>query len=151
MVLDSARAHAIASTLTARYALLWDDRRYDEWILLFVEGARFDWRGKIYDGREAIQRGIGSGNRARPAGPGLHAMANTIALADGDGSIKASSDFQYISPRDGHNECLFAGRLFDSIVVTSDGWRFSSRCVRFLGDSGPDNWIRPWPPHDSNL
>ena len=144
MSMDSPQA--IAQALTAKYALLWDDRRYDEWIELFADDARFDWRSRIAVGRDAIQRMIGSGNTARPHGPGTHLTTNVLAVSMGD-AVSASADFAFLGLQDGRYEFLFAGRTYDVYVEHVDrGWQFASRAVRYLGDDPPRDWLDPWPP-----
>lgn len=134
----------VAQTLTATYTMLWDDRRYDEWIDLFSDDANFDWRNRIANGRDAIQRMIGSGNTARPPGPGTHLTTNVVAVSTGD-AVRASADFAFLGLRDGRYECLYAGRTYDVYREHVDhGWQFASRAVRFLGDDPPRDWPAPW-------
>lgn len=128
-------ALAVAHWLTARYAQLWDDRRYDDWIELFVEDATFDWRGRILRGREKIQHVIGRGNAARPPGPGTHITTNILAHRHGD-DILALADFAYLGERSGRYEHLMAGRTYDVYVLTGT-WKVATRAVRFLGDPPP--------------
>lgn len=131
-------AFAVAQWLTARYAQLWDDRRYDDWIGLFVEDATFDWRGRMLRGREEIQRVIGRGNTARPPGPGTHITTNILARRSGD-NILALADFAFLGERSGRYEHLMVGRTYDVYVLTGT-WKVATRAVRFLGDTPPPSF-----------
>jgi 3-phenylpropionate/cinnamic acid dioxygenase small subunit len=125
--------------LVSAYCRLWDDRQYDQWIELFTVDAAFDWRGHLAHGRDGIQALIGSGNRARPDGPGLHVMTNTLVQVEGDRAT-ASSDFLFVAPRDGRPEIHYAGRTYDHCARGSTGWQFTLRVVRFLGEDPPEGW-----------
>lgn len=142
---DDVVALAVAHRITARYALLWDEERFDEWIALFVPEAQFDWREHILTGRDAIQKVIGRENPARPAGPGMHVFSNVMAEVRGD-TIWASTNFQYLTHNQTGYSCLYAGRTFDVYVERDSQWQIQSRIVRFLGDVFPPVWAPTWPP-----
>lgn len=54
-----------SSYLVARFALLWDDGRFDEWIQLSTDDAHFYWRGHFFKGPNEIQELIGACTTAR--------------------------------------------------------------------------------------
>jgi 3-phenylpropionate/cinnamic acid dioxygenase small subunit len=128
-----------ALTLVARYAQLWDDRRYDDWVTLFSPDAEFDWRGKVVRGRDAIQKLIGAGNAARPQGPGVHVTTNPVA-AELDGQVRVTTDFVYFAYTGERLEALFAGRSYDRLARRDGELSFVYRAVRFLGEEPPDGW-----------
>jgi 3-phenylpropionate/cinnamic acid dioxygenase small subunit len=132
-------AHDDIRYLVARYSSLWDDRRFDEWIQLFTPAAVFDWRGHLAHGPVAIQRMIGEGNTDRPTEPDSHIMANPI-IDLGEHTARVVSDFLYVVARQGRYNIVHAGRAYDQLVVTPQGWRFAARAVRFLGDDAPEGW-----------
>ena len=138
-IVTSSEHFTIAVTMIATYSQLWDDRRYEEWILLFSPDATFDLRGTVAQGRDEIQALIGAGNAARPSGPGMHVMTNPVVVCDPDG-LRVCSDFVFLAQRDGRHELVYAGRNYDRLIHRRDEWSFASRSVRFLGDGRPPGW-----------
>ncbi len=125
--------------LIARYSQLWDDRRFNDWIELFTPDADFDWRGRRAHGRDAIQRLIGAGNDARPDGPGMHVMTNSIPTVT-DAGVRVISDFAFVGRQDGRYETLFLGRTYDHIAIDEEHEFFTFRGVRFVGETPPETW-----------
>ena len=127
--------------LVSLYCRLWDERRYGDWIELFAVDATFDWRGRVVRGRDAIQALIGAGNDARPAGPGLHVMSNTLIRVD-DAVATSTSDFVFVAPGDGRPEIHYAGRTYDEFAIADGVDVHGAR--RAVPRRGPAGGLEPY-------
>jgi len=118
----------------ALYCQLCDDGRFDEWITLFTDDARFSVLDKTHEGQAAIKAFMEVAQA--PERRGKHFMGQSVFEEHGDGStVTAVSDYMFIArTADGGYAMTSAGRYHDELVRGDDGqWRFRSREIRFLG------------------
>jgi uncharacterized protein (TIGR02246 family) len=120
---------AIRRTL-ARYCMLCDDGRFEEWAELFTPDTRFHVMGTTHEGRDAARAFIERGQP--PERRGKHVAINPLVLVDGD-RARSWCDYVFVS-RDG--AVTNTGRYHDELVRGADGrWRFSLREIVFTGDA----------------
>jgi 3-phenylpropionate/cinnamic acid dioxygenase small subunit len=116
----------------ARYCMLCDDGRFDEFALLFCEDATFHVMGTTYTGRDAIKGFMEKGQP--PELRGKHVAVNSLIEGDGwGGTASAWTDYIFVA-QDG--SISSQGRYHDRLVREGDKvWRFASREIVFRGGS----------------
>lgn len=117
----------------ARYAMLLDDGRFEEWADLFTEDAQFHVMGQTQHGRADIQAWITQAQP--PKRRGKHVLANSLIEVDGwGGTATAWTDYIFVA-QDG--TVTSQGRYHDRLERGGDKrWRFTLREIVFRGD-GP--------------
>lgn len=115
----------------ARYCMFCDDGRFDEFGMLFTEGARFHVMGRTYEGREQI-RTFMEKNQG-PDARGKHLAVNSLIESDGwSGTARAWTDFAFIAQ---NQRVTSMGRYHDELVREGDKvWRIGLREIVFRGD-----------------
>jgi 3-phenylpropionate/cinnamic acid dioxygenase small subunit len=115
----------------ARYCMLCDDGRFDEFGTLFTEDAVFHVMGRSYTGRAEIA-GFMEENQP-PAMRGKHVAVNSLIEGDGwSGQALAWTDYIFVG-QDG--TVTSQGRYHDKLVREGDKvWRFATREIVFRGD-----------------
>ena len=115
----------------ARYCMLCDDGRWDEWGDLFTEDARFHVMGTTKVGRADIQEFISSS--MPPEVRGRHVCANCLISVDSwNGTAKVWTDFVFV---DKAGAITSNGRYHDEMVRGEDKvWRFALREIAFVGE-----------------
>lgn len=115
----------------ARYAMLLDDGRFEEWADLFTEDARFHVMGQTQEGRADIQAWITQAQP--PQRRGKHVLANSLIEVDGwGGTATAWTDYIFVA-QDG--TITSQGRYHDRLQRGGDKrWRFTLREIVFRGD-----------------
>jgi len=124
----------------ARYCMLCDDGRFDEWGRLFTTDARFHVMGATHDGRVAVQAFIEAGQP--PERRGKHVAVNPLVVVSEDGQTARSwCDYVFV---DRSGSISNTGRYHDELLLGNDGvWRFSLREIVFAG-AAPE--LTPPPP-----
>jgi uncharacterized protein (TIGR02246 family) len=124
----------------ARYCMLCDDGRFDEWAELFAEDGRFHVMGTTYHGRADIQAFIEAG--MPPEVRGKHITTNSlIAIDSWNGAAVVWTDFVFATPK---GRITTLGRYHDEMERGEDKvWRFRLREIVFQGEQ-PD--LTPPPP-----
>lgn len=114
----------------ARYCMLCDDGRFEEWSELFAPDGRFAVMGSVHEGREDIRTFIEES--MPPEVRGKHVSMNTVIEVDGwGGTASAWTDFIFVSSG---RDILTAGRYHDELVRSGDKrWRFTLREIVFSG------------------
>jgi 3-phenylpropionate/cinnamic acid dioxygenase small subunit len=115
--------------LLARFIHLRDDKRFDEWVALFVDDGVFAYAGKVLTGRTAIGDDVAALLRDDR---GKHLSVNAAIVVDGD-RADVVSDFvklQRSGPGLGATTSVqVTGRYVDQLVRTDGGWRVARRDV----------------------
>jgi uncharacterized protein (TIGR02246 family) len=116
----------------ARYCMLCDDGRFDEFARLFTEDAQFHVMGKTFTGRDAIKDFMEAGQP--PELRGKHIAVNSLIEGDGwSGTASAWTDYVFVA-QDG--SISSQGRYHDQLVREGDKtWRFARREIVFRGGS----------------
>lgn len=114
----------------ARYCMLCDDGRFDEWADLFTENARFHVMGRTYEGRAAIQGFISAGQP--PERRGKHvAYGSLIDVDEWNGKASVWTDYVFV---DQAGAVTSQGRYHDEMERCGDKrWRFTLREIVFRG------------------
>lgn len=113
--------------LLARYARLCDRREVDGWAALFTDDARFVVRDIEYRG-DAIPQWLVD-QSSNPAG--CHMNTNISVTPDGADRATSVADFTFVRRQAGTGpwEIVNVGWYDDTLVRTSDGWRFAERRI----------------------
>ena len=116
----------------ARYCMLCDDGRFDEFARLFTEDATFHVMGQTHVGRDAIKAFMEAGQP--PELRGKHVAVNSLIEGDGwSGTAEAWTDYIFVSQQGAISS---QGRYHDQLVREGDKvWRFARREIVFRGDS----------------
>lgn len=116
----------------ARYCMLCDDGRFEEWADLFDDDARFHVMGRTYEGKGVIRAFIEKGQA--PDLRGKHLCGSPLIIEDGfGGHARAWTDFAFVSKSNGISS---AGRYHDHLLRGGDDrWRFTLREIVFTGDA----------------
>jgi 3-phenylpropionate/cinnamic acid dioxygenase small subunit len=118
----------------ALYCQLCDDGRFDEWIELFTEDARFTVLGETHVGHDDIKAWISE--MQAPQYRGKHILGQSVFDLEPSGdTASGTTDYTFVSgtPEGGY-VVTSAGRYYDTFVRSGDGsWRFVTREIRFLG------------------
>ncbi len=115
----------------ARYCMLCDDGRFEEWSELFTEDARFHVMGQTYEGRAAIKDFIEAG--MPPEVRGKHITTNPLITIDSwNGVALVWVDFVFATPK---GRLTQLGRYHDQMERGEDKvWRYRLREIVFQGD-----------------
>ena len=108
----------------ARYSMLCDDGRFEEWAELFTEDGRFHVMGATYEGRAAAREFI---EAAMPAEVrGKHVTTNPLISVDSwNGVARVWTDFVFATPK---GQVTMIGRYHDEMERGEDKvWRFRLR------------------------
>jgi hypothetical protein len=128
----AASPHDAIRNLLAGYCQLCDDGRFDEWIELFADDARFHVMGRTSAGRRAIRGMIEVGQSAERRGRHV-VSAPLVEVAPGSRTARAWTDYVFLDRALGVTS---VGRYHDELLLGADGrWRFTLREVVFLGDA----------------
>jgi ketosteroid isomerase-like protein len=127
-------SHDDVGRTLALYCQFCDDGRFDEWIELFTEDARFTVLGETYEGRDDIKAWISQ--MQAPEHRGKHILGQSVFDVDASsGTASGTTDYTFVTgtPEGGYT-ITSAGRYYDTFVRSGDGrWRFATREIRFLG------------------
>ena len=131
MTVDAAVADRLAiSDLIARYALVVDGRDYDALDELFTDDARIDFTafggpvGSPAEIKTFLAANLGIFSRTQ------HMMGLPLITIEGDRATARTScnNPMVLTDADGSTKVWLIGLWYDdSLVRTSDGWRFTSR------------------------
>ena len=127
--------HAIQETIIL-YGQLLDDLRMEEWGQLFTDDAVWAMPGFVFEGREAITKGV---RAMEPERPGFvkHLAFSPVIRLDGKDRARAWTDLLFLT-RDGLEDpwkVAIAGRYCDELVAAEAGWQFALR----VADISPDD------------
>jgi SnoaL-like domain len=114
------------------YGRLLDERRFEEFGQLFAADGEYV-SGGTTRGPAAIAeslRGIMSGNSLGLAEPNFHVLFNERIELHGDRADATSQSFFVAPGADGAPQLIRMASYVDSLVRTSQGWRFAKRVVR---------------------
>ena len=116
----------------ARYCMLVDDGRFDEWVELFRPEARMHVMGNTHQGREALLAFM-SGAQGDAAMRGKHVAINSLIVVDSwNGTAQCWTDYVFVG---GEHTVTSVGRYHDEMVRDGDKvWRFEVREIVFMGD-----------------
>jgi hypothetical protein len=108
----------------ARYCMLCDDGRFEDFVELFTEQATFRVRGHSIEGRAAIRAFMEQSQG--PDQRGKHIAFNPLVVVDGwGGTAKAWTDYVFV---DRAGTITDQGRFYDELEREGDKvWRFTSR------------------------
>lgn len=126
---DTTPEELIRRTL-ARYCMLCDDGRFDDWAQLFTADARFHVMGSTHVGRADVRAFIESGQP--PERRGKHVAVNPLVVVSDDGATARSwCDYVFV---DRAGAISNTGRYHDELLLGNDGtWRFALREIVFTG------------------
>jgi salicylate 5-hydroxylase small subunit len=143
--------------LYARYVAALDERRYDDWLDLFIDECRYrlvsrenDERGLAlsllaFESKGMLQDRIYGIRETLFHEPYYqrHLIVNFI-LTPGDGAIAVQANYLVIRTKSGQlSEVYNTGRCRDRIVATPDGFRFEERVCVFDSELIPNSLIYP--------
>jgi 3-phenylpropionate/cinnamic acid dioxygenase small subunit len=112
--------------LNTRYAMLFDDRAFEEWIDLFVSDAIFDVRGQEFRGHAGLRQFL---ETRADADRGKH-MPGVPAITRADsGTCAALVDYVYLCSGDTGIR-ISAGRYHDRLRRDGDRWQFVERRIK---------------------
>jgi hypothetical protein len=137
---------AIQEVITL-YGQLLDDLRMEEWGRLFTEDAVWAMPGFVFEGREAIIKGVRAMEPDRP-GTVKHLAFSPVIRFDGKDRARAWTDLLFLT-RDGFADpwtVAIAGRYCDELVRSDGGWRFSLRACDIAPDDLPAVAFERGPP-----
>ena len=124
----------------ARYCMLCDDGRFDEWAQLFTQDTRFHVMGATHEGRAAAQAFIERGQPPERRGKHL-GLGAIIQVDEAAGTARCWSDYVFV---DRAGTVTSTGRYHDELVRGNEGaWRFGLREIVFAGQ---DPELPPVPP-----
>ena len=114
----------------ARYSMLCDDGRFDEWVDLFTPDATFHVMGATQEGRDAIKAFVSAGQTAELRG--RHVTSNVLIDVDSwNGTARAWVDLVFV---DQEGRITTVGRYHDVLERGGDKvWRFTMREIVFRG------------------
>lgn len=128
--IEDLRARQACAELIALYALLNDERRYEELVDLFIEDAtlfRPSSPEQPIQGRAAILEAF----RKRPdTVVTCHVTSDVLVEAAGEGSWRVRSKmlmFAATRGEAGSAKAPAVGTFHDTIVLTQGGWKFAQR------------------------
>ncbi len=129
------------------YGQLLDDLRMDEWGRLFNENASWAMPGVLFEGREAIMRGV---RAMEPATQGYvkHLAFTPFIHFDGKDRARAWTDLLFLT-RDNFGDpwtVAIAGRYCDQLVAGDSGWQFAVRVCDIAPDDLPPIAFERSPP-----
>lgn len=120
-----AERHELIRATLAKYALLIDDERFDDWAALFTEDAVFiDGEAEMI-GRSAIISMIKGITWTKDI---KHFNTNVLITMRVHGA-EVTSDFISVKPLNGKFTVNRMGRYFDQMTDDGDTWRFARRKV----------------------
>ena len=117
---------AIRKTV-AEFCQLQDDRRFDEFLDIWVEEATFRFLGLVHKGRDNIREYL----EQFPARRGVHGGFNPVIETAGD-SAQAGADYIWFDVIDGDLQVNSGGRFNFRLVRNPDRWRIAELEVRLL-------------------
>lgn len=121
--------------LMAIYAQLLDSKRIAEWGQLFAEDAVFQVWGQTWNGRAAIEAGIGG---MQPEHPGKHIILTPVIELEGRDRARVWTDLSAFSSGPDGISIATIGRYHDELVREGGRWRFARRVVVMAGEKLPD-------------
>lgn len=129
--------------LRARYCHLLDDRKWDEFVLLFAEDGLFQGLEAVR-GRADLREFFGV-TFPQMAEDFYHFCSNGTAIIDGD-EAKGRITLQYLSVINGESY-VSAGHYDDTFVRVDGEWKFAARILTFYFLSPlSEGWAgRPFP------
>src|SRR4051812_41332963 len=127
--------HAIQQTIVL-YGQLLDDLRMEDWGRLFTDSAIWAMPGFVFEGREAIIKGVRAMEPNRP-GYVKHLAFTPVIRFDGTGRARAWTALLFLTREsfDDPWKTAIAGRYCDELVASDAGWQFSLR----VADISPDD------------
>lgn len=127
---EAYRVRSAIRDLIALNALLVDQLRFDEWVMLYRPDGVHESGGVRSEGREELRRYI---EAVVPAEGLVHLCGRSVV--DLSSPTRATATTSWISMRvfESQVELAFAGRYFDCLEETEDGWRFAYRRNDLLG------------------
>jgi hypothetical protein len=138
--------HAIQQTIVL-YGQLLDDLRMEEWGRLFTDAAVWAMPGFVFEGREAIIKGVRAMEPERP-GYVKHLAFTPVIRVDGKDRARAWTDLLFLT-RDSFDApwtTAIAGRYCDELVASDGGWQFALRVADIAPDDPPAVFFERGPP-----
>jgi hypothetical protein len=116
----------------ARYCMLVDDGRFDEWAKLFRPEAKFHVLGRTHQGRDELLAFMASA-QGNPEARGKHVAINPLIELDSwNGTADCWTDYIFVG---GDSQVTSVGRYHDRMIRDGDKvWRFELREIVFAGD-----------------
>lgn len=114
------------------YGRLLDERRFDEFGLLFAEDGVYV-AGPTTRGPKAIAEGLRrtfAGNSLGLAEPNFHVLFNERITLAGAKAVSSSQSFFVAPGADGAPRVVLMASYEDELVKTAAGWRFARRVVK---------------------
>lgn len=150
-----------AATLLYQEALFLDERRWDDWLDLYLPTARYwvpAWRNEAettsdpdreisliyYESRAGLEDRIwrlksGLSIASNPLRRTAHAVTNVLvtdASTPGEVEVKATFNVGVFDPRRKTSHAFF-GRYLYRLQSTDEGWRIASKTIVLLNDQIP--------------
>ena len=122
----SAEDRSAIEDLLSQYVLSLDVDDVETMVGLFTEDGEFRTYGRVFAGREQIQRMVAG------APKGLHLGGRSLIAPGADGARVRQQLVFFPADRSAHRLAIY-----DDVVVQVDGrWRFRTRQCRFLNERG---------------
>jgi uncharacterized protein (TIGR02246 family) len=122
----SAEDRSAIEDLLSQYVLSLDVDDVETMVGLFTEDGEFRTHGRVFAGREQIQRMVAG------APKGLHLGGRSLITPSADGARVRQQLVFFPADRSAHRLAIY-----DDVVVQVDGcWRFRIRQCRFLNERG---------------
>jgi benzoate/toluate 1,2-dioxygenase subunit beta len=150
-----------AEALLYAEALCLDERRWDDWLALYLPGARYwvpAWKSEAeptsdpdreislihYESRAGLEDRVwrlksGLSVASTPLRRTAHAITNvqvTEAATPGEGEVKAVFHVGVFDPRRKTSH-IFFGLYVHRLQATPEGWRIAAKTIRLLNDNIP--------------
>ena len=150
-----------AATLLYREALYLDERRWDDWLALYLPTARYwvpAWKSEgeptsdpdreisliYYESRASLEDRIwrlksGTSVASNPLRRTAHVVTNVLvtdASVPGEVEVKATFNVGVFDPRRKTSHAFF-GRYLYRLKSTEDGWRIAAKTIFLLNDNIP--------------
>jgi hypothetical protein len=137
---------AIQEVITL-YGQLLDDLRMEDWGRLFTDDAVWAMPGFVFEGREAIIKGVRAMEPDRP-GTVKHLAFAPVIRFDGKDRARAWTDLLFLTREsfDDPWKIAITGRYCDELVAADAGWQFSLRVADFSPEDIPPVSFERSPP-----
>ncbi len=119
--------HAEITNLLARYCLVLDHDDVDGWVSLFVPESTYEVYGRAFTGHDGLREMMAG------APGGLHLGGPPVVELVGADAARTQQDLMFVDRVTGE---MRSAVYDDELVRTDAGWRFVSRCCRFIGPEG---------------
>jgi 3-phenylpropionate/cinnamic acid dioxygenase small subunit len=118
---------AAVRNLLARYCVLLDQERIDEWVQLFTADATYEVYGRPFTGHDGLRKML------RGAPTGLHLGGPPAVDVVDDDHVTAQQNLLFVDSATGEQRSALYD---DELVRTPAGWRIAHRRCRFITADG---------------